>query len=107
MDDKLSIRINIAERFYPLRIESDEEEKVRLAAKTISDKLQSLKQKQPTRDVQDWLAMVCLWFAMKLVDRDKNQAADSQEMDVAVQGIRELEQQIAEYVGYADTQKIE
>ncbi|GHT81675.1 hypothetical protein FACS189467_6150 [Bacteroidia bacterium] len=97
MEEKLSIRLNIAERFYSLKIEKEEEEKVRAAAKMISDKLLSLKQKQPSRDVQDWLAMACLWFSMKLIDTEKDQ-----DVDVAtIEEIQNIDQQIADYLEYA------
>jgi len=39
MEDKLSIRINIAEQYYPLKVNRNEEERIRKAAKLINDKL--------------------------------------------------------------------
>ena len=39
MDDKLSIRVNVADRYYPLRIDRNDEERIRLAAKLINDKV--------------------------------------------------------------------
>ena len=38
-NDKLSIRVNIADRFYPLKVERKDEEKIRLAAKMINEKV--------------------------------------------------------------------
>jgi len=35
MDDKLSIRVNVADRYYPLKVESDNEERIRKAARMI------------------------------------------------------------------------
>ena len=32
MEEKLSIRVNIADRYYPLKIERDDEERIRRAA---------------------------------------------------------------------------
>jgi len=37
MEEKLSIRVNIADRYYPLKIERDDEERIRRAAKMIND----------------------------------------------------------------------
>ena len=34
MDEKLSIRINIIDRYYPLKIDRRDEEKIRKAGKT-------------------------------------------------------------------------
>ena len=39
MDDKLSIRVNVADRYYPLRIDRDDEEKIRKAARLINEKV--------------------------------------------------------------------
>jgi cell division protein ZapA len=70
MDDKLSIRINIAERYYPLRVSRNEEEKIRKAAKMINDKLLLYKQTYAGKEVQDFIAMVSLDFASKLIDME-------------------------------------
>ena len=37
MDDKLTIRVNIVDRYYPLKIDRKDEEKIRKAAKKIND----------------------------------------------------------------------
>jgi len=39
MDDKLSIRVNIIDRFYPLKIDRKDEEKIRKAGKIINEKV--------------------------------------------------------------------
>ena len=36
MDDKLSIKVNVAERYYPLKIDRSDEEKIRRAARLIN-----------------------------------------------------------------------
>ena len=53
MDDKFSINVKIGERFYPLRIDRADEERIRLAAKLINDKVTLYKQKYSDKDVQD------------------------------------------------------
>ena len=35
MEDKLSIRVNVADRYYPLKIDRKDEEKIRKAAKIL------------------------------------------------------------------------
>lgn len=66
MDEKLSIKLNIAERFYPLKVERDEEERYRKAAKMINDIILQYKQKKYTdKDAQDFIAMVSLQFTTK------------------------------------------
>jgi cell division protein ZapA (FtsZ GTPase activity inhibitor) len=73
MDDKLSIRINIADRYYPLKIERTDEEKIRKAAKLINDKVLQYKQKYVDKDTQDFLAMAALQYVIRVLDtEDKN-----------------------------------
>ncbi len=71
MDDKLSIRINIADRYYPLRIDREDEEKIRKAARTINEKVLQYKQKYSDKDTQDFLAMAALQFVIKLIDGEE------------------------------------
>ncbi len=68
MDDKLSIRINIADRFYPLKIDRKDEEKIRKAARSINEKVLQYKQRYTDKDTQDFLAMAALQFVIKIID---------------------------------------
>ena len=68
MDEKLSIRINIADRYYPLKIDRKDEEKIRKAARSINEKVLLSKQKYTDKDTQDYLAMAALQFVMKVID---------------------------------------
>lgn len=56
--DELSIRIKIADREYPMKVKREEEERVRTAAKWISDRLKTFNDQFGTDDKQDLLAMV-------------------------------------------------
>ena len=60
MDDKLSIRVNVADRYYPLKVERENEEKIRKAARMINEKVLQYKQRYTDKDVQDFLAMAAL-----------------------------------------------
>ncbi len=71
MEDKLSIRINIAERYYPLKVGRDEEERIRKAAKMINDKLLLYKQTYTGKEPQDFMAMVSLDFASRLLELEE------------------------------------
>ena len=68
MEDKLSIRINIADRYYPLKIDRKDEEKIRLAARQINEKVIQYKQRYSDKDTQDFLAMAALQFVIKSID---------------------------------------
>ncbi len=68
MDDKLTIRVNVADRYYPLRIVRKDEEKIRQAAKRINEKILLYKQKYSDKDIQDFLAMAALQYVVKVID---------------------------------------
>jgi cell division protein ZapA (FtsZ GTPase activity inhibitor) len=72
MLDKLSIKVKIVDRYYPLTIDVREEEKVRRAAKLINEKVLQYKQRYKQKDVIDFLAMSCLQFATKSVESEQN-----------------------------------
>jgi cell division protein ZapA len=60
---EISIKVNICDRFYPLKIAVNEEEKVRLSAKNINERVKFFENNYSIQDKQDALAMVCLEFA--------------------------------------------
>jgi len=68
MDEKLSIRVNVADRYYPLKIDREDEEKIRKAAKSINDKVFQYKSKYTDKDTQDFLAMAALQFVIRLIE---------------------------------------
>ena len=82
MSEKLPIKVQIAERFYPLKIESRDEEKIRKAAKLINDRLLQYKQRYIDKDSQDFLAMAALQFVIQLLDCESKQNLVSLEEDL-------------------------
>jgi cell division protein ZapA len=89
MDEKLSIRINIADRFYPLKIDRKDEEKIRKAARSINEKVLQYKQKYTEKDTQDFLAMAALQFVINMID-----GADRKEDGELEEKIRELNDEL-------------
>jgi cell division protein ZapA (FtsZ GTPase activity inhibitor) len=89
MDDKLSIRVNVADRYYPLKIEREDEEKIRRAARMINEKVLQYKQRYTDKDVQDFLAMAALQYVIKLID-DEEKLID----DYLPETLKELTQKI-------------
>ncbi len=82
MDEKLAIKVQIAERFYPLKIDRSEEERIRKAAKLINDRLLQYKQRYTDKDPQDFLAMAALQFVIQLLDCESKQNFLSLEQDL-------------------------
>jgi cell division protein ZapA (FtsZ GTPase activity inhibitor) len=93
MDDKLSIRINIIDRFYPLKIDKNEEEKIRKAGKIINEKVLQYKQKYSDKDVQDFLAMAALQYVTRLLELE-----EKKDVDILLESIRELNDEIEVYL---------
>jgi cell division protein ZapA len=89
MDEKLSIRVNVADRYYPLKVERENEEKIRKAARMINEKVLQYKQRYADKDVQDFLAMAALQYVIKLTEDE-----EKIENDYLPDAIKELIQKI-------------
>ncbi|MBK7480346.1 MAG: cell division protein ZapA [Bacteroidales bacterium] len=76
MDDKLSIRVNVADRYYPLKVERENEEKIRKAARMSNEKVLQYKQRYSNKDVQDYLAMASLQYVIKLDEYEEKLVTD-------------------------------
>jgi len=84
MEEQLSIKVQIAERFYPLKIQRKDEEKIRKAAKLINDKVLQYKQRYTDKDAQDFMAMAALQFVINLLDCEQQQNVVSLEKELGV-----------------------
>jgi len=60
---EISIKINIADRVYPLKINMEEEEIIRKAAKLINERIKEYQENYAVRDKQDLLSMCVLHYA--------------------------------------------
>jgi cell division protein ZapA (FtsZ GTPase activity inhibitor) len=60
---EISIKINIADRVYPLKVNTEEEEVIRRAAKIINDRIKEYQDNYAVRDKQDLLSMCVLHYA--------------------------------------------
>ena len=72
--DKLSIKIKIADREYPMKVEPEEEERIRKAGKIVNEKIKLFKSQFGIDDKQDLLAMVAF---DALVERLKTESGDT------------------------------
>ncbi len=73
-DERLKIKLSIANRVYPLTIMPSQEEGLRKAAKNIETMINQFEQSYSVRDKQDVLAMCALQFAsqveQKTIDKE-------------------------------------
>jgi Cell division protein ZapA len=63
MQDLMTINVVIGDRTYRIKIEPQDEEVVRKTLRTINDKIIEYKTQFAGRDMQDYIAMVLLWYA--------------------------------------------
>ena len=75
MNDKLKIKIPIANRVYQMIIEPSKEQGLRLASQKINDLIKKFEQNYSVQDKQDALAMCALQIAssriQKKIDNDE------------------------------------
>ena len=72
MSEKLKIKLNVADRIYPLTISPDQEASLRVSAKKIDEMTKQLEENYAVRDKQDVLAMCALQYAAQLENQLEN-----------------------------------
>ena len=76
MDEKLKIKISIADRVYPLTVELSQEEGLRSASKKIDTMIKQFEENYAVRDKQDVLAMCALQFASQVEQKQLDTSSD-------------------------------
>lgn len=79
MDEKLKIKISIADRVYPLTVNPSQEEGLRTASKKIDAMIKQYEENYAVRDKQDVLAMCALQFASQLEQKQIEKSIDGTE----------------------------
>ena len=91
--EKLSIKVKIADREYPMKVDAKDEENIRKAGKLINERLRSYRERFGIDDKQDLLAMVAF---DSTVERLKVEG-DTHQMDDNIEHkIEKLNQLISE-----------
>ena len=90
MDEKLKIKISIADRVYPLTVELSQEEGLRSASKKIDTMIKQFEENYAVRDKQDVLAMCALQFAAQTEQKQIDNAIDGVETIERIQKINAL-----------------
>ena len=90
MKDYLKIKVSIADRVYPLTIKPEEEEKIRLAAKTIEGILKKYEEGYAVRDKQDLLAMCALQLASRLEKYKDQELVDAHDISERVNQLEQI-----------------
>ncbi|MBN9379709.1 MAG: cell division protein ZapA [Chitinophagaceae bacterium] len=66
MQELIPINVVIGDRSYRIKIDPKDEELVRKTLKTINDKIIAFKTEFAGKDMQDYIAMVLLWYATQV-----------------------------------------
>ncbi len=93
MEDKLKIKISIADRVYPLTIQPSQEEGLRKAAKKIEATIKQFEQSYAVRDKQDVLAMCALQFAAQTEQKNIDNSSEMIEAEEKLRSLNDLLQQ--------------
>ncbi len=90
---EISIKITISDRIYPLKVNVEEEEIVRRAAKIINERIKDYQENYAVRDKQDLLSMAVLHYATavlrtehKVQHQDTAVAEKVEELDSLLNG---------------------
>jgi len=89
-NDKLKIKISIADRVYPLTIQPSQEEGLRKAAKKIEAMIKQFEQSYAVRDKQDVLAMCALQFAAQTEQKDIDNSSEMIEAEDKLRSLNDL-----------------
>lgn len=73
---KISIKLIVAGRSYPLTINESEEATVRKAAEDINSSIQRLQSNYAVKDMQDLLAMTALQLSTRVLNTSKDNEVD-------------------------------
>lgn len=68
MPEMIAINILIGDRSYRIKINPQDEQEVRQIVKVINDKVLEYKREFAGKDMQDYIAMVLLWYATQRID---------------------------------------
>tara|TARA_Y100001968_G_C18804706_1_gene457291 strand:+ start:10 stop:294 length:285 start_codon:yes stop_codon:yes gene_type:complete len=93
--EKLNIKISLANRLYPMNVNSSEEKVIRLSASKIEESLKNLREKYSVKDNQDLLAMCALQLCVKL---EKLKATQSLSKQKIIADISEIKKSISNVI---------
>ena len=83
----LSIKINIANRTYPLTINRNAEENIRKSVKKIEERLKFYEKNYAIKDRQDLLAMCLIEVASKLESINDTASKDNNDIELKLASI--------------------
>ncbi len=89
MAELIPVNIVIGDRSYRIKTNPKDEEAIRRTLKIINDKIVEFKTQFAGKDMQDYVAMVMIWYATQSTS-DNNPALEKEFLDV----LNKIEQQL-------------
>ncbi len=89
MQALIPINIVIGDRTYRIKTSPDDEETIRRSLKTINDKIIEFKTQFAGKDMQDYIAMVLIWYATQ-TRTDDSPALENE----VLEALQKIEQQL-------------
>ncbi|HNR15231.1 MAG TPA: cell division protein ZapA [Chitinophagaceae bacterium] len=89
MSELIAISALIGDRTYRIKIDPKDEEVVRKTLKTINDKIIEFKTQFAGKDMQDYIAMVMIWYATDQ-QAEKKSGADNENIAEKLSVIEKL-----------------
>jgi len=83
MSELIPINIVIGDRTYRIKSLAKDEEVIRKTLKTINDKIVEFKTQFSGKDMQDYIAMVLIWYATE-ASADTNPALEKELTDALI-----------------------
>jgi len=90
MPELIPVNIVIADRTYRIKTNPEDEEVIRKTVKLINDKIIEFKTQFAGKDMQDYIAMVIIWYATQSVSQNNNSVEENE----IVAGLKKLEDQL-------------
>ena len=92
MSDLIPVNIVIGDRSYRIKTKPADEEIIRKTVKMINDKIIEFKTQFAGKDMQDYIAMVIIWYATQNAGGEGNSMINKEVADV----LMKMEKQIDE-----------
>lgn len=94
MPELIPINIVIGDRTYRIKTLPKDEEVIRKTVKLINDKIIEFKTQFSGQDMQDYIAMVIIWYATQ-ASLENGELADSENI---TQGLKKIEEQLNKFI---------
>ena len=94
MSELIPVNIVIGDRTYRIKTLPKDEEVIRKTVKIINDKIIEFKTQFAGQDMQDYIAMVVIWYATQAAS-ENSESIDSGNISI---GLKKLEEQLDKFI---------